>query len=169
MDLTPHFLNVDDGRTWHEHARRACRNDAEYRKFKQQCDEYFYLPHRQEGRGIGGLFFDDQNEPNFESCLALSLNVCEHFRQAYVSIFKRGKAQPVTSDDEAWMLHRRSRYAEFNLIHDRGTRYGLQSGRRIESVLASMPPRAAWDYGRSAETEEQQALLACLQQPREWV
>lgn len=168
MDLTPHFLYEDDAITWHEHARNACFDEAQYRKFKQQCDAYFYLSHRNEARGIGGLFFDDLNAADFESCFELTLRVCEQFRIAYSTIFDRRKAIEITPDDECWMLHRRSRYAEFNLIHDRGTKYGLQSGRRVESVLASMPPRVNWDYGREAETDEQRQLLSCLQNPREW-
>ena len=169
MDLTPHFLYEDDARTWHEHARDACLDEAQYRKFKHQCDTYFYLPHRHEARGIGGLFFDDLNEPDFSSCFALVLSVCEHFRAAYTTIFNRREDLQSTAEDELWMLHRRSRYAEFNLIHDRGTKYGLQSGRRIESVLASMPPRANWAYGREAETDEQRQLQTCLKNPREWL
>lgn len=169
MDLTPHFVYVEDAVTWHEHARSACRDQSQYQQFKQQCDTYFYLPHRSEARGIGGLFFDDLNEPDFTSCLELVLRVCEHFRAAYTTIFNRRKELPITHEDESWMLHRRSRYAEFNLIHDRGTRYGLQSGRRIESVLASMPPRASWTYGHDAKTEEQRELLSCLQNPRQWL
>ncbi|MCY4129375.1 MAG: coproporphyrinogen III oxidase [Gammaproteobacteria bacterium] len=169
MDLTPHFLYGEDAVTWHEHARTACRDHAQYRQFKQQCDDYFFLPHRNEARGIGGLFFDDLNEPDFASCFRVALQVCEHFRSAYTTIFDRRKETQANADDEYWMLHRRSRYAEFNLIHDRGTKYGLQSGRRVESVLASMPPRANWVYGQGAETEEQQKLLSCLQNPREWL
>ena len=169
MDLTPHFLYEDDARTWHIHARDSCHDEAQYHKFKQRCDTYFYLPHRNEARGIGGLFFDDLNEPDFPSCLELALNVCERFRAAYTTIFNRRKDLQSTPKDELWMLHRRSRYAEFNLIHDRGTKYGLQSGRRVESVLASMPPRANWVYGREAETDEQRQLLTCLQTPREWL
>ena len=169
MDLTPHFLYEDDAITWHEHARDTCRDEAQYQKFKRQCDTYFCLPHRHEARGIGGLFFDDLNEPDFPSCFNLALRVCEHFRAAYTAIFNRRKDSLTTPEDEGWMLHRRSRYAEFNLIHDRGTRYGLQSGRRVESVLASMPPRANWVYGVKAETDEQRALLECLRNPREWL
>ena len=169
MDLTPHFLYIDDAVTWHEHARNTCRDQPQYHEFKQQCDSYFFLPHRNEARGIGGLFFDDLNEPDFTSCFELALQVCEHFRAAYTTIFNRRREAPITQEDESWMLHRRSRYAEFNLIHDRGTRYGLQSGRRIESVLASMPPRASWTYGHDAETDEQRELLNCLQNPRQWL
>lgn len=169
MDLTPHFVYADDAVTWHEHARDACRNQSQYQQFKQQCDAYFYLPHRNEARGIGGLFFDDLTEPDFTSCFELVLQVCERFRAAYTTIFNRRKDTPITPEDERWMLHRRGRYAEFNLIHDRGTKYGLQSGRRIESVLASMPPRANWTYGHDAETEEQRELLNCLQNPKQWL
>lgn len=169
MDLTPHILYEEDAVTWHEQARAACRSTTEYTLFKQQCDEYFYLPHRQEARGIGGLFFDDLHMPTFDACLQLALNVCEAFRTAYFEIVLRRKGVTPTPTDEKWMLHRRSRYAEFNLIHDRGTKYGLQSGRRIESVLASLPPRAHWDYARKPETPAQHALIACLQHPRAWL
>lgn len=169
MDLTPHFLYEDDAVTWHEHARNACQDHEQYQQFKQQCDDYFFLPHRNEARGIGGLFFDDLNEPDFASCFELVTHVCEQFRTAYKTIYDRRKKKAVSAEDVCWMLHRRSRYAEFNLIHDRGTRYGLQSGRRVESVLASMPPRANWAYGRDAETDEQEELLACLKHPRDWL
>lgn len=168
MDLTPHFLYTEDCTEWHGHAKSACQTEAQYRQFKQQCDEYFYLPHRQEARGIGGLFYDDLNEPNFAACLELALAVCKHFRAAYAAIFERRKSSSFTEQDEAWMLHRRSRYAEFNLLHDRGTKYGLQSARRVDSVLASMPPRAAWNHEVSAPSTAQKELLDCLQNPREW-
>ncbi len=169
MDLTPHFFYEEDAVAWHQHSREACLDVAQYEKFKRQCDEYFYLPHRKEARGIGGLFFDDLNEPDFESCFNLALRVCESFRAAYSVIFERRKELSFSDGDESWMLHRRSRYAEFNLVHDRGTKYGLQSGRRVESVLASMPPRASWNYDRDAETDEQRELMRCLQHPREYL
>ena len=169
MDLTPHFLYAEDAKTWHEHARQACSSQRQYETFKTNCDEYFYLPHRQEARGIGGLFFDDLNEPDFSTCFDLAVNVCEAFRTAYTEVFQRRKHLPFSDSDEDWMLHRRSRYAEFNLIHDRGTKYGLQSGRRVESVLASMPPRANWEYDRQPSTREQSQLLDCLRQPRDWL
>ena len=169
MDLTPHFLFQEDAVVWHQQALKACHDQDQYQQFKQQCDEYFYLPHRNEARGIGGLFFDDLDEPDFASCFELALRVCENFRAAYTTIVNRRKETPLTVADERWMLHRRSRYAEFNLIHDRGTKYGLQSGRRIESVLASMPPRASWFYDHQAETEEQHELMTCLQNPRQWL
>ncbi len=169
MDLTPHFIYCEDAITWHEHALAVCTDHEQYLAFKRRCDEYFYLPHRQEVRGIGGIFFDDVNEPEFEKCFQLTHRVCNQFRRAYRKIFNRRKNTPWSTADEYWMLHRRSRYAEFNLIHDRGTKYGLQSGRRIESVLASMPPRANWEYNRLAETDEQRELVNCLQRPRDWL
>lgn len=169
LDLTPYVLYEEDAIAWHERARAACVNEDAYQLFKGQCDDYFFLPHRQEARGIGGLFFDDLVEPDFATCLEFAVNVCEAFRIAYAEIFERRKHALIADGDEAWMLHRRSRYAEFNLIHDRGTKYGLQSGRRIESVLASMPPRASWEYGRQPETAAERALLKCLRSPRDWV
>ena len=169
MDLTPYFLGLEDATTWHAHARQACVDEAQYRQFKQQCDDYFYLPHREEGRGIGGLFFDDLNEPDFETCFGIAVRVCEQFRAAYSTIFNHRKSDLWCATDENWMLHRRGRYAEFNLIYDRGTRYGLQSGRRVESVLASMPPRASWTYEHEAETDEQRELMNCLRNPRDWL
>ena len=169
MDLTPHFLNLEDIVLWHECAAKACNNVQQYETFKKQCDEYFFLPHRGEARGVGGLFFDDLVEPDFQTCLALVVRLCEQFRFAYRQIFNNNKTKSWGNEDEEWMLHRRSRYAEFNLIHDRGTKYGLQSGRRIESVLASLPPRASWEFEKVAQRDSEKALMQCLREPRDWL
>ena len=169
MDMTPYVLYEEDATEWHRQALDACTSESQYNLFKKSCDEYFYLPHRKEARGIGGLFFDDLNEPDFDSCLKLTQDICESFRTAYATIFMRRRDCPYTAEDEAWMLNRRSRYAEFNLLYDRGTKYGLQSGRRVESVLASLPPRAEWHFKHGAQTSEQRKLLACLSKPRDWL
>ena len=169
MDLTPHFLYEEDAQVWHANASLACTDLRQYDAFKSACDEYFYLPHREEGRGIGGLFFDDLNTPNFATCLEITMNVCMYFHLCYENIFKRRMNQTFTRDDELWMLHRRSRYAEFNLIHDRGTKYGLQSGRQVESVLASLPPRVEWNYDKGPANEAEREMMNCLKEPRDWL
>ena len=168
LDLTPHLLYQEDARLWHESAKNCCMSEDQYHQFKEHCDQYFYLPHRQEARGIGGLFFDDLNLPDFESCLVLCQNICTAFRESYGTIFERRQKSPWSAEDEYWMLHRRSRYVEFNLIYDRGTTYGLQSGRNVESVLASMPPRVEWVYARETRNEAQETLLECLKNPVDW-
>ena len=151
FDLTPYVVNVDDFKLWHQFALRACHETERYKRFKQQCDDYFYLAHRQETRGVGGIFFDDwQHENGFAASLSQTLDVGNCFRQAYGEIFERRRNEKWTEEEEQWMLIRRGRYAEFNLAIDRGTKYGLQSGRRVESVLSSLPPRAIWEYDRKA-------------------
>lgn len=169
MDLTPHFLYEEDAQLWHAFASLPCADLSQYESFKSACDEYFYLPHREEGRGIGGLFFDDLNTPDYETCMEIALSVCMYFQRCYEHIFKRRKNQTYSRDDELWMLHRRSRYAEFNLLHDRGTKYGLQSGRQVESVLASLPPRVEWNYDKGPATKAERELTDCLKKPRDWL
>lgn len=169
MDMTPYVLYEEDAKTWHTSAKQACSSNSQYDEFKSNCEEYFYLPHRQEARGIGGLFFDDLNKPDFESCLLLTRNICSAYRTAYSSIFQRRKDHAFNQVDEQWMLQRRGRYVEFNLIYDRGTKYGLQSGRRVESVLASLPPRVAWHFEVEPKTATQRELIQCLKEPRDWL
>ena len=169
MDLTPHVLYESDASFWHQHASECCIDLNQYKQFKEQCDEYFFLPHRGEARGIGGLFYDDLNEPSFEACLELTIKVCEAFRAAYRVIFKRRQDSPWSAEDESWMLYRRGRYVEFNLLQDRGTKYGLQSGRNVESVLASMPPRVEWVYNRNERSDDQVKLLERLRSPIDWI
>ena len=147
FDLTPHIVYVEDAYLWHRHAQKACWSNIQYLEFKKNCDEYFYLPHRQESRGIGGLFFDDFASDTFDKCKNLCESVGKNFQLAYDNIVRRRSVLSWTPEEEEWMLIRRGRYAEFNLAIDRGTKYGLQSGRRIESVLASLPPRVRWTYG----------------------
>jgi coproporphyrinogen III oxidase len=148
MDLTPYYGYREDAVDFH----RACRDalapfGAEiYPRYKRWCDDYFFLRHRQEPRGIGGIFFDDLNAPDFETCFALERSVGDAFLGAYVPILKRRVATPYGERERDWQAYRRGRYVEFNLIYDRGTLFGLQSGGRTESILMSLPPIVKWRY-----------------------
>ena len=147
FDLTPYYGFIEDAKHWHEMAKTACDgfgNDT-YLKYKKWCDEYFYLKHRQEPRGIGGIFYDDLNEWGFESCFLFMQSVGKNFLKAYLPIVERRRNMTYSKKERDFQLYRRSRYAEFNLLYDRGTLFGLQSGGRIESILMSMPPQANWD------------------------
>lgn len=168
FDLTPCYGFEEDAVHWHRQASMAA--GAHYAAFKQACDEYFYLPHRGECRGVGGLFFDDWTEGGFDTSFALVRNVGDHFLPAYRPIFERRADTPYGERQRAWQLYRRGRYAEFNLAIDRGTRYGLQSGRRVESVLASLPPIVVWKYAHRAEPGSEEARLeGDFLSPRNWL
>ena len=170
FDLTPYYPYPEDVIQWHQTARLACGSDERYRKLKSQCDEYFFLPHRDESRGVGGLFFDDWNEGGFESSRSFVSAVGDAFLLGYKPIFLRRHNATWTEDEEQWMLMRRGRYAEFNLAIDRGTRYGLQSGRSIEAVLASLPPRAVWKYDYHPEPGSREAeLILNYLRPQDWL
>jgi len=171
FDLTPYYPFREDCVHWHRTARAACTpfGDDLYPRFKKACDEYFFLPHRGEARGIGGLFFDDFAESGFERAFALVRSVGDHYVPAYAPIVERRKHTPYGERERGFQLYRRGRYVEFNLVYDRGTRYGLQSGRRIESVLASMPPLAAWRYDFTPEPGSREEELARdYLRPRDW-
>jgi len=172
FDLTPYYGFEEDAVHWHRCAREACAPlgpDA-YPRFKKWCDEYFHLPHRSEPRGIGGLFFDDLDEAGFERCCAFQRSVGDHYLAAYIPIMQRRKATPYGDREREFQLYRRSRYAEFNLLHDRGTRFGLQSGGRVESILASMPPLVAWRYDWHPEPGTPEArLYSEFLRPRDWL
>ena len=141
-----------------------------YARLKARCDEYFYLPHRGEPRGVGGLFFDDHREGGFEPCFAFTRSVGDHFLPAYLPIVARRKALPYGDRERDFQLYRRGRYVEFNLIHDRGTLFGLQSGGRTESILMSLPPLAAWRYGWQPDPGSAEArLYERYLQPRDWL
>jgi coproporphyrinogen III oxidase len=148
FDLTPYYGFVEDCVGWHRAARDACApfGPELYAELKAACDAYFFLPHRDEARGIGGIFFDDWTRDGFERSFAFVRSVGDHFLPAYAPIFTRRRDTPYGERERQFQLYRRGRYAEFNLAIDRGTRYGLQSGRRVESVLASLPPLAVWRY-----------------------
>ena len=148
MDLTPYYPFAEDARHFH----RACRDalapfGAErYPRYKKWCDDYFHLKHRGEPRGIGGVFYDDLSEPDFETCFALTRSVGDGFLAAYLPILERRKDLPYGARERAFQAYRRGRYVEFNLVYDRGTLFGLQSGGRTESILMSLPPRVEWRY-----------------------
>ncbi len=172
FDLTPYYPFAEDVVHWHQVASAACQPFGTdlYPRLKAWCDDYFFLPHRQEPRGVGGLFFDDWNEGGFERSFDLTRSIGDHILPAYFPILERRKAQPYGDREREFQLYRRGRYAEFNLAIDRGTKYGLQSGRRIESVLASMPPVATWKYNWQPEPGSAEAVLYDeYLKPRDWL
>lgn len=172
FDLTPYYGFEEDAVHWHRTARRACEvlGDGAYRRFKEQCDAYFYLPHRGEPRGIGGLFFDDLKEPSFDRVFAFVKSVGDHFLPAYLPILRRRKALPYGERERDFQLYRRGRYVEFNLVYDRGTRFGLESGGRVESILASLPPLVRWRHDwRPEPGSAEERLYRDFLRPRDWL
>ncbi len=171
-DLTPFYGNDEDCRHWHRTARDACAPFGEniYPFFKKWCDDYFYLKHRDEPRGIGGLFFDDFNELGFERSFALMRAVGDSYVPAYRPIVARRKGNAYTEQQRDFQLYRRGRYVEFNLVYDRGTLFGLQTGGRTESILMSLPPLVRWDYDWQPEPGSAEAALTeHYLQPRDWI
>ncbi|PAR30693.1 oxygen-dependent coproporphyrinogen oxidase [Vibrio metoecus] len=170
FDLTPFYPFVEDCQFWHHTAKNLCAPFGAdiYNQHKVWCDRYFYLPHRNETRGIGGLFFDDLNEWPFEQCFAYMQAVGEGYTQAYVPIVEKRKNTPFTERERQFQLYRRGRYVEFNLVLDRGTLFGLQTGGRTESILMSMPPLARWEYAYQPESGTPEAQLSEFLVPREW-
>jgi len=148
MDLTPYYGYEEDAIHFHRicHAALQPFGADTYKKYKRWCDEYFYLKHRQEPRGIGGVFFDDLSAPDFDTCFALQRSVGDHFLDAYVPLLERRKDEKYGERERDWQAYRRGRYVEFNLVYDRGTIFGLQSGGRTESILMSLPPIVKWRY-----------------------
>jgi len=172
FDLTPYYPVYEDVVHWHRVARDACAPfGAEvYPRFKAWCDEYFYLKHREETRGVGGLFFDDFNEWPFDDCFAFQRAVGDAFLDAYLPIVRRRRDTPWSERERDFQLYRRGRYVEFNLVWDRGTLFGLQSGGRTESILMSMPPLARWEYGWTPEPGTPEAkLYEDYLRPRDWL
>jgi coproporphyrinogen III oxidase len=161
FDLTPYYGNEDDCREWHQTAKTACDPFGAdvYPRFKKWCDEYFYLKHRQEARGVGGLFFDDLNEWDFETSFAFMRSVGDHYIKAYRPIVNRRKDTPYNDEHRDFQLYRRGRYVEFNLVYDRGTIFGLQTGGRTESILMSLPPLVKWRYNWQPEPNSPEAKL----------
>ncbi len=147
FDLTPYFINEKDINFWKNSAKDLCERHSKrfYRKFNKSCNDYFYLPHRKEPRGIGGIFFDQLNSPNFSFCKSFSLDCAETFLTSYSELFEKKIKLKYTDKEKAFQLYRRGRYVEFNLLYDRGTLFGLQSGGRPDSILMSMPPIVAWN------------------------
>ena len=171
-DLTPYYGNLDDCKHWHRTAKAACDKFScgLYKRFKSDCDRYFYLPHRSEARGIGGLFFDDFNELGFEKSFDLIRSVGDSFSDAYIPILQRRKSDVYGERERNFQLYRRGRYVEFNLVYDRGTLFGLQTGGRIESILMSLPPAANWIYDwRPEEGSPEAELYEKFLPPRDWV
>lgn len=171
-DLTPYYGYEDDCRHWHQTAKQACDpfSEALYPRLKQWCDEYFYLKHRDEPRGVGGLFFDDFNDLGFEQSFAFMRSVGDSYLNAYLPIVQRRRELGYGEPERNFQLYRRGRYVEFNLVWDRGTLFGLQTGGRTESILMSLPPLVRWEYDwtpepGSAEAELYEKYLI----PRDWV
>lgn len=172
FDMTPYYGFEEDAVHWHHTAQEVCRpfGDELYGKFKKWCDEYFFLKHRDEPRGVGGLFFDDFNEGGFAHCFAFMRSVGEGFVAAYMPILQRRKGLEYGDRQRQFQLYRRGRYVEFNLVYDRGTLFGLQSGGRTESILVSMPPLVRWEYDWQPEKDSQEAeLYDVFLKPRDWV
>jgi coproporphyrinogen III oxidase len=171
-DLTPYYGNESDCVHWHTTARDACAPFGEnlYAQMKKACDEYFFLPHRQEARGIGGLFYDDFNSLGFSDSFALTRSIGDSFMAAYLPILTSRQASVYGDRERQFQLYRRGRYVEFNLVHDRGTLFGLQSKGRTESILMSLPPMARWEYQWHPDAgSAEQALYDNFLPPREWV
>lgn len=172
FDLTPYYPFHDDVIQWHETAKAACEGfgDDVYPRYKKWCDEYFFLKHRNETRGVGGLFFDDLNEMGFDRSFAFQRSVGDHFLKAYLPIVSARKDTNYGERERDFQLYRRGRYVEFNLIYDRGTLFGLQSGGRTESILMSLPPEVRWRYDWNPEPGSPEATLyEDYLRPRDWL
>ena len=170
-DLTPYYGYAEDARHFH----RACRDAlapfgaGRYPRYKKWCDDYFYLKHRGEPRGVGGVFYDDLSEPDFDTCFALTRSVGDGFLAAYLPLLERRKDLPYGERERAFQAYRRGRYVEFNLVYDRGTLFGLQSGGRTESILMSLPPRVEWRYDWKPEPgSPEEKLYTEFLVPKNW-
>lgn len=172
FDLTPYYGFEEDAVHWHLTAKQACQPFGEtiYPRFKKWCDDYFFLKHRNEPRGIGGLFFDDFNELGFERSFALMKSVGDHYIPAYTPIVERRKDLPFGARERDFQMYRRGRYVEFNLVYDRGTLFGLQTGGRTESILMSLPPIVTWRYDWHPQPGSEEArLYEEFLHPKEWL
>ncbi|WP_217544557.1 oxygen-dependent coproporphyrinogen oxidase [Vibrio metschnikovii] len=170
FDLTPFYPFLEDVQAWHATARTLCSpfGDQVYAEHKAWCDDYFFLPHRNETRGVGGLFFDDLNQWPFAECFAYMQAVGKGYTEAYLPIVARRKETAYGEAQRQFQLYRRGRYVEFNLVYDRGTLFGLQTGGRTESILMSMPPLVRWEYNYQPEPNSPEAKLAEFLVPRDW-
>jgi len=172
FDLTPYYPYWEDAVSWHRAAQHACSGHGAdlYPRFKAWCDDYFYLPHRDETRGVGGLFFDDFDELGFDDSFAFVRDVGQSFIDAYEPIVERRRGHDYGERERDFQLYRRGRYVEFNLVYDRGTLFGLQSKGRTESILMSMPPLAAWQYGYTPKAGSAEAeLYDTYLKPQDWL
>jgi coproporphyrinogen III oxidase len=172
FDLTPYYGFREDCEHWHRIAHRACAEFGPdvYPRFKKWCDDYFFLKHRNEPRGIGGLFFDDLNEGGFDQCFAFMRSVGDHYIDAYLPIVQKRRDTTYGERERNFQLYRRGRYVEFNLVYDRGTLFGLQTGGRTESILMSLPPVVNWRYNWKPETGTAEAeLYITYLKPTDWL
>jgi len=171
FDLTPYYPYEHDVLHWHRTAHAACRPFGPdlYEKYKAWCDRYFFLPHRNETRGVGGLFFDDFSGDGFDHAFAFMRSVGDHFLPAYLPIVERRMSQPWSRRERDFQLYRRGRYVEFNLVYDRGTLFGLQSRGRAESILMSLPPLVRWEYGWHPAPGSPEARLYEFLRPRDYL
>jgi coproporphyrinogen III oxidase len=172
FDLTPYYGNKEDCNHWHQTAADACADfgDDVYLRYKQWCDDYFYIKHRDEQRGIGGLFFDDLNQGGFDQCFAFMRSVGDHYLKAYLPIVQRRKNTEYTQAQREFQLYRRGRYVEFNLVYDRGTLFGLQTGGRTESILMSLPPVVHFKYDwKPAPGTPEAELYDYYLRPKDWL
>ncbi|MDH5661227.1 MAG: oxygen-dependent coproporphyrinogen oxidase, partial [Gammaproteobacteria bacterium] len=172
FDLTPYYPIEEDVIHWHTISKKACEpfGETAYPKYKKWCDEYFYLKHRDETRGVGGLFFDDLNEDGFEKSFAFMQSVGDHYIPAYVPIVNKRKDTEYGERERDFQLYRRGRYVEFNLVYDRGTLFGLQTGGRTESILMSLPPLVKFRYNWKPEAASEEAkLYDRYLKPQEWL
>lgn len=172
FDLTPYYPYLEDVVGWHQSAKTLCEpfGDEVYPKYKKWCDEYFWLPHRNETRGVGGLFFDDLNKQGFDKSFDFMQAVGNGFLTAYAPIVERRKDTEYGEHERQFQLYRRGRYVEFNLVYDRGTLFGLQTGGRTESILMSMPPLVRWEYAYTPEAgSPEAALYSDYLKPRDWL
>ncbi len=171
-DLTPYYGNEEDVVAWHQTAKSACDpfGNTVYADYKKWCDDYFFLKHRNEPRGVGGLFFDDLNEGGFEHCFNLMKSVGNSYTKAYLPIVEKRKNTEFSERERDFQLYRRGRYVEFNLVYDRGTLFGLQSGGRTESILMSLPPLVKWQYNWQPEAgSAEDTLYQQFLKPRNWL
>lgn len=172
FDLTPYYGFVEDCQHWHQQAKAACDpfGPEHYATYKQWCDEYFHLKHRDEPRGVGGLFFDDYNKGDFEQDFAFMRSVGDHYILAYLPIVQRRREMDYGERERQFQLYRRGRYVEFNLVYDRGTLFGLQSGGRTESILMSLPSLVSWQYDYQPEPGTPEAeLYETYLKPQDWL
>ncbi|MCG8669890.1 MAG: oxygen-dependent coproporphyrinogen oxidase [Pseudomonadales bacterium] len=172
FDLTPYYPYEEDVVHWHETARAACNLFGEevYPRYKKWCDEYFYLKHRQETRGVGGLFFDDLNEKGFDESFAFMKSVGDHYIKAYQPIVAKRKQESFSEEQREFQLYRRGRYVEFNLVFDRGTLFGLQTGGRTESILMSLPSLVSWKYAWEPKPgSDEEKLYQRYLKPQDWL
>jgi len=170
-DLTPYFVFEEDVRLWHIQAKQAldAYGSLRYPAYKAACDKYFYLPHRDEMRGVGGVFYDKVNDLTLQKAIELSSAIGKAFQLSYAAIFTRRQGIRYNENHIAFMHHRRTRYAEFNLLYDRGTKFGLHSKGRIDSIFASMPPSLGWSYQLADTLKPFEADLTPYLQPKVWV